>query len=167
MLRAPFLSKGKEKMRNIAIGEDGAGVKGFVGCSHSGSSVSDHPSYPANREKGLNFDGFCGMTEVEFFQSPSVPDLSISAFHSQFPMKNRVLTEICSKKSEVGDYRLGSPHGAPILGAVSQGDSEFSQMSGFQIEGLFPSKMAKVCEVLSTLDIKVYSRRKNRIATGN
>ena len=60
-----------------------------------------------------------------------------------------------------------SPHGAPILGAVSQGDSEFSQMSGFQIEGLSPSKMAKVCEVLSTLDIKVYSRRKNRIATGN
>ena len=67
LLRAPFLSKGKEKMRNIAIGEDGAGVKAFVGCSHSGSSVSDHPSYPANREKGLNFEGFCGMTEMEFF----------------------------------------------------------------------------------------------------
>ena len=59
-----------------------------------------------------------------------------------------------------------SPHGAPILGAVSQGDLEFSQMSGFQIEGLSPSKMAKVC-VLSSLDIKVYSRRKNRIAIAN
>ena len=59
------------------------------------------------------------------------------------------------------------PHGAPILGAVSKGDSDFSQMSGFQIEGLSPSKMAKVCEVLSSLDIKVYSRRKNRIAIGN
>ena len=58
-----------------------------------------------------------------------------------------------------------SPHGAPILGTVSQGDTEFSQMGGFQIEGLSPSKMAKVCEVLSSLDIKVYSRRKNRIAT--
>ena len=60
---------------------------------------------------------------------------------------------------------LRSPHEAPILGAISQEDSKFSQMSGFQIEGIFPSKMAKVCEVLSSLDIKVYSIRKNRIAT--
>lgn len=67
ILRAPFMSKEKEKTRNIAIGKDGAGVKGFVGCSHSGSSVSDHPSYPANREKGLIFEGYCGMTEVEIF----------------------------------------------------------------------------------------------------
>ena len=117
ILKAPFLSKEKEKMRNIAIGGDGAGFKGFVGCSHSGSSVSDHPSYPANREKGLIFEGYCGMTEVEIFQvsshqsslplrspfsgmappyrSPSVPDLSISDSHSQFSTKNRMLTEIC------------------------------------------------------------------------
>ena len=105
-------------------------------------------------------------------------------------MKNRVLAENCSKKSVVGDYRLGyvgnpnhvevesqmagpnlmsesfkydktnpsSPHGVPIMGAVSKGVSDFSQTSGFQIEGLSPSKMAKVCEVLSSLDIKVYSR---------
>ena len=109
------------------------------------------------------------------YQSPSDPDLSISAFHSQIPMKNRVLTENCSKKNVVGDYHLGyvgnpnhveavsqlarlnlmsesfkydktnpsSPHGAPILGAVSQRDSEFSQMRGFQIEGLFPRKWLK------------------------
>ena len=118
ILRAPFMSKEKEKMRNNAIGEDRAGVKGFAGYPHSGSSVSDHPSYPANKEKGLIFEGYCGMTEVGIFQvsshhssqpslplrspfsgaappyqSPYVPDLSISAFHSQFPMKNRVLTE--------------------------------------------------------------------------
>ncbi|RVW66826.1 hypothetical protein CK203_064733 [Vitis vinifera] len=130
------------------------------------------------------------MTEVEIFKvsshhfsQPSLPfhspffgvapphpssfaiDLSIPAFQSQFPTKNRVLPEIFSKKDDVGTYRLGSPHGAPILGTVSQGDTEFSQMGGFQIEGLSPSKMAKVCEVLSSLDIKVYSRRKNRIAT--
>ena len=60
-----------------------------------------------------------------------------------------------------------TPPRAPILGTVNQGDAEFSQMGGFQIEGLSSRKMAKVCEVLSTLDIKVYSRRKNRIATGN
>ncbi|RVW30895.1 hypothetical protein CK203_102803 [Vitis vinifera] len=41
-----------------------------------------------------------------------------------------------------------SPHGVPIMGAVSKGVSDFSQTSGFHIEGLSPSKMAKVCEVL-------------------
>ena len=108
-----------------------------------------------------------------------------------------MLSEIFSKKNDVGAYHLrsvgipnhddavpqlarlnvlfesfnydktkpNSPHGAPIMGTVSQGDIEFSQMGGFQIEGLSPSKIAKVCEVLSSLDIKMYSRRKNRIAT--
>ena len=66
--RVPFMSKEKEKMRNNAIGEDGEGVKGFVGYSHSGSSVSDHPSYHANGEKGLIFGGDCGMTKVGIFQ---------------------------------------------------------------------------------------------------
>ncbi|RVW90164.1 putative mitochondrial protein [Vitis vinifera] len=92
-------------------------------------------------------------------QSPFEPDISISAFHSQFPMKNRVLTENCLKKVTMGIIVLGiSPHGVPILGAVSKGVSDFSQTSGFQIEGLSPSKMAKVCEVLRSLDIKETKR---------
>ncbi|RVW47449.1 hypothetical protein CK203_086502 [Vitis vinifera] len=32
LLKAPCLSKGKEKMRNTAKGGDGAGFKGFLGC---------------------------------------------------------------------------------------------------------------------------------------
>ena len=85
LLRAPCLSKGKEKMRNTAKGGDRAGFKGFVGCSHSGSSVMDHISHPASREKGLNFEGYCGMTEMEIlevsshhFSQPYLP------FHSPF-----------------------------------------------------------------------------------
>ena len=65
--RVPFISKEKVKERNNAIEEDGAGVKGFVGYSHSGSSVSDHPSYHANGEKGLIFGGDCGKTKVRIF----------------------------------------------------------------------------------------------------
>ena len=53
----------------------------------------------------------------------------------------------------------------PILGIVSQGVAELPPMGGFQIQGLSPSKMATVCEVLRSLDIKVYSRRKNIFAT--
>ncbi|RVX07516.1 hypothetical protein CK203_025219 [Vitis vinifera] len=84
--------------------KENAEQRNLLRAPFHGSSVTDHLSYPATREKGLNFEG--------------------------------------------------SPHGAPILGTVSQEDTEFSQMGGFQIEGLSPSKMAKVCEVLSSLDIK-------------
>ena len=108
-----------------------------------------------------------------------------------------MLSEIFSKKDDIGAYHLGFvgipnrddavpqmarlnllsksfnyektklslPHGAPILDTISQRDTEFYQMGGFQLESLSPSKMAKVCEVFSSLDIKVYSGRKNRIAT--
>ena len=53
----------------------------------------------------------------------------------------------------------------PNLGTVSQGDAKLPPMGGFQIEGLSPKKMATVCEVLRSLDIKVYSRWKNIFAT--
>ena len=51
------------------------------------------------------------------------------------------------------------------LVTVSQGDTVVSPFSEFQMEGLSPRKMAKVSEVLSSLDIKVYSRRKSRCST--
>ena len=57
LLIAHFLSKGKEKMCNFSKGEDGAGIKGFVGCPHRGSSVTVFPYFPATREKGLTLWG--------------------------------------------------------------------------------------------------------------
>ena len=58
-----------------------------------------------------------------------------------------------------------TPIEAPNLVTISQGDTEFSPMGRFQIKGLSPSKMPKVHEVLTSLDIKVYSRWKNRFST--
>ena len=52
------------------------------------------------------------------------------------------------------------------LVTVSQGDVVVSPSGEFQIEGLSHKKMAEVHEVLSSLDIKVYSRRKSRRSTG-
>ena len=52
------------------------------------------------------------------------------------------------------------------LVTISQGDVVVSPSGEFQIEGLSPRKMAKVREVLSSLDIKVYSRRKSRCSIG-
>ena len=55
---------------------------------------------------------------------------------------------------------------ASNLVTVSQGVTAGSPSSVFQIEGLSPRNMAKVCEVLKSLDIKVYSKRKSRCSTG-
>ena len=59
-----------------------------------------------------------------------------------------------------------SPNKASNLVTVSQGVTAGSPSGEFQIEGLSPRKMAKVREVLKSLDIKVYSRRKSRCSTG-
>ena len=76
ILKAPFLSKGKEKLCNSSKGEDKAGFKGFAGFPHCGSSVAVFPSYPVTREKGLNSVGSSGMMVVE--------DLEVSSYqHSQ------------------------------------------------------------------------------------
>ena len=55
---------------------------------------------------------------------------------------------------------------APNLVTISQGEAEFSPLGEFKIESLSPNKMTKVREVLSALNIKVYSKRKNRFSTG-
>ena len=57
------------------------------------------------------------------------------------------------------------PHKVFNLVTVSQGVTTGSPSGEFQIEGLSPEKMAKVCEVLSSMDIKVYSRKKSRCST--
>ena len=58
------------------------------------------------------------------------------------------------------------PNEVSNLVTVSQGEAKFFSLGEFQIEGISPKKMAKVREVLSSLNIKVYSRRKNRFSTG-
>ena len=59
-----------------------------------------------------------------------------------------------------------SPNKASNLVTVSQGVIAGYSSGVFQIEGLSPRKMAKTREVLKSLDIKVYSRRKSRCSTG-
>nr|CAN82412.1 hypothetical protein VITISV_039149 [Vitis vinifera] len=144
-LKAPFLSKGKEKMRKFSEGEDKANLKGFVGFPHRGSSVTVFPSYPVTREKGLNSVGSCGVMVVENFES-------------QYPMKPRVISEFFFKKNDdeafchgfVGNpnrdgvesqlaslnqlfvsfkslkIKPNTPLRAPNLVTVSQGETEFS-----------------------------------------
>ncbi|RVW99765.1 hypothetical protein CK203_029144 [Vitis vinifera] len=84
----------------------------------------------------------CGLASS--FLSPSVPNLPNSAFHSQFPMENRVTFEFFSKKDDVGTV-------------VSKGVTASSPSGEFKIEGPSPKKMAKAREVLKSLDINVYS----------
>ena len=58
------------------------------------------------------------------------------------------------------------PNKVSNLVTVSQGVTAGSPSGVFQIEGLSPRNMAKVCEVLKSPDIKVFFRRKSRCSTG-
>ena len=127
--KAPFLSKGKEKLHKLSKSEDIAGFKGFAGFAHHGSSVTVFPSNPITRAKGLNSAGSCGMMVVENFEvssyphsrsslsflspssglafphlSLSVPVLPNSDIQSRYPSKPRVISEIFSKKMTMGFY---------------------------------------------------------------
>ena len=93
--------------------EDKEGFLGRVGSDLRGSSVTNLPSNPEIRGKGLSFKGNCGMLVVENMEvcqsspsqsleyafhpscglalpllSPSGLDLLSSVFHSQSPMEN-------------------------------------------------------------------------------
>ena len=206
-------------MRNPHFEEDKEGSLGQVGSDLRDSSVTDSPSSPEIRGKGLNFEGICEMSGVENLEvslyspfqppeyssipsyglalplpSPSGPDLPSSVSLSQPPMENRVISEIFSKK-DVGTFyqnyvgivrdeeenqfalsnqlskcftpnksKPNSPKENSNLVTGSQGDTMVS--GEFHIDGMSPRKMAKVREVLSSLEIKVYSRTKNRWSTG-
>ena len=107
--------------------EDREGFLGRVGSDLCGSAIAVLPSTPEIRGKGLSFMENCGLLVAEnlevissspiqtpssspslscglasSFLSPSVPNLPSSAFHTQFPMENRVISEFFPKKDNVG-----------------------------------------------------------------
>ena len=88
-----------------------------------------------------------------------IPNLVV--VESQSSCSNQLLESLNLIKS-----KPNVPSEVSNLVTVSQGNVVDSPLGEFQIEGLSPRKMAKVCEVLSSLDIKVYSRRKSRCSTG-
>ena len=81
---------------------------------------------------------------------------------NQFALSNQLSKCFTPSKS-----KPSSPKEDSNLVTGSQGDTMVSPSSEFHIDGLSPRKMAKVREVLCSLDIKVYSRRKNSCSTGN
>ena len=113
-----------------------------------------------------------------------------SSSQSLAPMENRVNSKFFSKKgNDEGQFLVDipslemeteviqpacpnqmcesvNPLSASSKVAVNLGGIAGSPKGEFQIEGLSPRRMAKVCEVLKSLDIKVYSRRKSRCSTG-
>ena len=194
-----------------------------MGSDLRGSSITDSPSSPEIRGKGLIFEGICEIPRMEDSEvclsspsqppesssipscnlalplsSPSGPDLPSSASLSQSPIENQVISEIFSKKDvgtfyqnyigipirdeEENQFALSNqlskcftsnkskpslPKENSNLVTDSQGDTLVSPSGEFHIDGLSPRKMAKVREVLCSLDIKVYSRRKNSCSTSN
>ena len=115
---------------------------------------------------------------------PSGPHLPNSEFLSQSPSVNQGKFKIFPEIGDVGPLNFvgipvhveeenqravfnqmsesSTPGKSSNLMPGSPGVNEASPPEDFLIDGLSPRKMAKVHEVLSSLDIKVYSRRKNR-----
>ena len=113
--------------------------------------------------------------------SPSGPHLPNSVSLSQSPTENQVTYKIFSKKGIVGSLKyvdipihdeeenqcaLSNQMTESCTHRESNVRSHKEDSGDFLIDGLSPGKMAKVREVLCSLDIKVYSRRKNRGPTG-
>ena len=129
------------------------------------------------------------------FLSPAAPTLSSLDIQSLNPLENRENSDFFFKKDDdgtVGQISVGFPNPvlevnqsaypsqmtdsvnpvmpntnpSPNKATVSQSVFAGSPTGEFLIEGISPRKMAKVRDVLKTLDIKVYSRRKSRCTKG-
>ena len=98
---------------------------------------------------------------VGTFHQKSVGNPIRDVVEAQFAYSNQMSESFNPIKS-----KPNLPKEVSNLVTVSQGDTVVSPLGEFQIEGLSPRKMAKVSEVLSSLDIKVYSRRKSGCSTG-
>ncbi|KAJ9688897.1 hypothetical protein PVL29_014514 [Vitis rotundifolia] len=123
------LTSGVVALRNHHFEEDKEGSKGRVGSDLCGFTVTGSPSSLKIRGKGPIFEGFCEFPRVENSEvclpsptqppesfstpscglvlplsSPSGPDLLSSVSLSQFPMENRVISEILFDKGDVGFF---------------------------------------------------------------
>ncbi|RVW87777.1 hypothetical protein CK203_043955 [Vitis vinifera] len=158
------LSRDEEVVRKHFFEEDREGFLGRVGVRSSCEKLGGKLVLTFSVTLILFFH-FSGLALP--FLSPSAPDFPSSIIQSQFPMENR---STCSNQLPESFNPIKSKPNLPSevsnLVTISQGDVVVSPSGEFQIEGLSPRKMAKVREVLSSLDIKVYSRRKNRRSTG-
>ena len=122
-------SRGEADLSNPHFEEDIEGFLGRVESDLRGSSVTDLPSNPEIRGKGLIFEGICEIPGVENMEvcqsspsqsleyafhpscglalplpSPSGPDLPSLISLSQSPTKNQVIPEIFSRKDIVGSF---------------------------------------------------------------
>ena len=144
------------------------GAKNLEVCQPSSSQPPESPSFPS-----------CSPDSP--LMSPSGPLLPNSVPLSQSSTENHVISKKIYEKGGVDYLKYGDiPDRVEEenRGALSNQLTEsctpkesivrsHKEDSGdFLIDGLSPGKMAKVREVLCSLDIKVYSRRKNRGPTG-
>ncbi|RVW66519.1 hypothetical protein CK203_064981 [Vitis vinifera] len=140
------------------------GARNLEVCQPSPSQPPESSSFPS-----------CSLDSP--LSSPFGPHLPNSVPLSQSPTENQVISKKNSEKGVVDSLNYGD---IPVCVeeenqcALSNQMSEscthresnvrsYKEDSGdLLIDGLSPRKMAKVREVLCSLDIKVYSRRKNK-----
>ncbi|RVW83935.1 hypothetical protein CK203_042060 [Vitis vinifera] len=145
------------KVRNLEV-DCGTGSQKVQGIRESpifrcllSRKFTGSPSIPRIRGKGIILEGNCEILGAENMEK-SQPFSSQPPEPSSFPF--------CNLKK-----LLPSPSGPHLLQSafLSQshtfGDTVASPLGDFLIDGLSPRKMAKVREVLCSLDIKVWNTR--------
>ncbi|KAJ9680405.1 hypothetical protein PVL29_019666 [Vitis rotundifolia] len=165
-----------------------SGLTGRVGFDPRGYSDMVSPSNSITRGKGLIFEVICeipGAKNLEVCQpfssqppeSPSFPFCSSDSLLTNPSGTSKIFYEKggvdCLTHGDIPD-RVEEENQCALSNQMTESCTPKESIvrlhkedSGdFLIDGLSPGKMAKVREVLCSLDIKVYSRRKNRGPTG-
>ncbi|RVW66273.1 hypothetical protein CK203_065986 [Vitis vinifera] len=161
-------SRGVMESRKSQLKEDKGGFTGRAGYDPGSSSVTVSPSIPRTRGKEIILGGNCEVPGVEnlevsqpFSSQPPEPYPSPSCdvgplnfvgipVHVEEENQRAVFNQM-SERSTPGKSSNLLP-GSPRV-------NEASPPEDFLIDGLSPRKMAKVREVLCSLDIKVWNVR--------
>ncbi|RVW34503.1 putative ribonuclease H protein [Vitis vinifera] len=136
-------------LKIFSSNEDMEGFLGRVGSDSRGSAAMVKPSSPETRGKGPSLMGNCVPRVAENLECPSTPMSSDSSSQSLAPMENRPACPYQMSESVNSlSANLRSPCKESSKATVHLGGIAGSPSGEFQIEGLSPTKMAKVREVL-------------------
>ncbi|RVX15908.1 Transposon TX1 uncharacterized 149 kDa protein [Vitis vinifera] len=163
-------SRGEADPRNPHFEEDKEGFLGRVGSDFRGSSVTDLPSNPEIRGKGLIFEGICEIPGVENMEvclsSPSQPpeSSSISSCSLALPLPSPSGPDLPSfislsqSPTKINKSKPNSPKKVSNMVTGSHGDTVASPSGEFLIDGLSPRKWLK-CERFYALWILSWNTR--------
>ncbi|RVW96958.1 hypothetical protein CK203_032310 [Vitis vinifera] len=162
-------SRGEMDSRKSQLEDDKGGFTGRAGYDPCGSSVTKSPSIPRTRGKEIILGGNCEIPGVENLEesqsfSSQPPEPYSSPFCDVGPLNFvGIPVHVEEENQRVVSNQMferSTPGKSSNLMSGSPGVNAASPPEDFLIDGLSPRKMAKVREVLCSLDIKETKKEK-------